>query len=218
MTPPTSVIIVDDHPLLRRGLRQAIESDGKFRVVGEAEDGPGAWELIESKKPAVAVVDINLPVMSGLDLARRVQSERRKTAMIMLTMHKEEEMVNLALDVGVKGYIVKDNATQEILLAGLAAVAAGGHYLSPSISGYLVKRRHRAAELAEHKPGLNDLTRAELRILKLIAEKKTTPQIAAELFISPRTVESHRANIISKLQLRGAHSLLQFALENRSSL
>jgi DNA-binding NarL/FixJ family response regulator len=103
-------------------------------------------------------------------------------------------------------------------LKAIAAVADGEHYLSSSISGYLVRRRNRAEALAAKKPGLDDLTKAERRVLKLISEKKTSRQIGAELFISPRTVEAHRANICNKLELRGSHSLLQFALENRSSL
>lgn len=111
----------------------------------------------------------------------------------------------------------KENAVEEILKA-IVVVADGGHYLSPTISGYLVRRRNRAEMLAAKKPGLDDLTKAELRILKLIAEKKTSREIGAELFISPRTVEAHRANICAKLELTGSHSLLQFALENRSAI
>jgi len=117
----------------------------------------------------------------------------------------------------VKGFVLKENAVGDIL-TGLVAVAGGEHYLSPSISGYLVRRRGRAEELAARKPGLEDLTKAERRVLKLISEKKTSREIAAELFISPRTVEAHRANISVKLDLRGSHSLLRFALENRAAI
>jgi DNA-binding NarL/FixJ family response regulator len=132
-------------------------------------------------------------------------------------MHKEEELCNRALDLGAKGFVLKENAVEEIVKA-IAAVAGGEHYLSPTISSYLVRRHSRAELLAAKKPGLEDLTKAERRILKLIADKKTSRAIAAELFISPRTVEAHRANICAKLELHGSHSLLQFALENRSSL
>jgi two-component system, NarL family, response regulator DegU len=132
-------------------------------------------------------------------------------------MHKEEEIINHALDIGVKGFVLKENAVEEILKA-IAVVAAGEHYLSSSISSYLVRRRSRSEALAVQKPGLDDLTKAERRILKLIAEKKTSREIATELFISPRTVEAHRANICNKLALTGSHSLLQFALENRSAI
>jgi DNA-binding NarL/FixJ family response regulator len=213
----TRVLIVDDHPLFRQGLKQAVEADHRFELVAEACDGAQALELIKEKRPDVAVLDVNLPGLSGLEVARRLQSGKSPTRLIILTMYKEEETFNRALDLGVKGFVLKENAAQDIL-TGLAAVAAGEHYLSPSISGYLVRRRTRADALAARKPGLDDLTKAERRILKLIAAKKTSREIAAELFISPRTVEAHRANICSKLELHGSHSLLQFALENRSAI
>lgn len=217
MAARVTVLIVDDHPLFRQGLRQVVGSDARFELIAEAGDGTAAWQLIQEKKPAIAVLDVNLPGMSGLEVARKLQGGRLNTRIIILTMHKEEETFNCALDLGVKGFVLKENADEDILNA-LVAVAGGEHYLSPSISGYLVRRRDRSGALTAKKPGLDDLTRAELRILKLVAEKKTSREIAAELFISPRTVEAHRANICNKLELRGSHSLLQFALENRSAL
>ena len=217
MAQRTTVLIVDDHPLFRSGLRQVIVSDPRFELVGEAGDGETALQLILDKKPDVAVLDVNLPGLSGIDLAQRLQTKRAATRVILLTMHKGEDLVNRALDIGAKGFVLKENAVEDIIRA-IAAVADGGHYLSATISSYLVRRRSRAEALAAKKPGLDDLTKAERRILKLIAEKKTSREIAAELFISPRTVEAHRANISAKLELRGSHSLLHFALENRSSL
>jgi two-component system, NarL family, response regulator DegU len=217
MTGSISVVIVDDHPLFRQGLRQAIEADARFRLVGEAGDGLAGLKLIVEKTPDLAVLDVNLPELSGLEVARRLQAQKHPTRLIVLTMYKEEETCNLALDLGVKGYVLKENAVQDIL-SSLSAVASGVHYLSPSISGYLVNRRTRAQTLAARKPGLEDLTQAERRVLKAIAEQKTSREIAAQLFISPRTVEAHRANICAKLELRGSHSLLRFALENRAAI
>lgn len=217
LTKKIRVLIVDDHPLFRQGLRQVVESDSLFDLIGEVGDGKTALELIQEKKPDVAVLDVNLPGMSGLEVARELQRQRTSTLIIILTMYKEEETFNRALDVGVHGFVLKENAVDDIRNA-LLAVSRGEHYLSPSISGYLARRHTRSQQLAAQKPGLHDLTRAELRILKLISEKKTSRQIAAELFISIRTVEAHRANICTKLDLSGSHSLLQFALENRSSL
>ena len=217
MARPTKVLIVDDHPLFRSGLRQVIESDSRFDLAGEAGDGEAALKFILEKKPDIAVLDVNLPGLTGLEIARQLQAKKNPTRLIILTMHKEEDMINRALDSGVNGFVLKENAVEDILDA-IETVAGGGHYLSPSVSGFLVKRRNRAETLAAQKPGLDDLTKAERRILKLVAEKKTSKEIAAELFISPRTVEAHRANISAKLELQGAHSLLQFALENRSSL
>ena len=212
-----SVLIVDDHPMFRQGLRQVVQGDSRFQLVGEAGDGASALQLIQEKKPDIAVLDVNLPRLSGLEVARQLKDQRLPTRIIILTMYKEEETFNRALDFGVTGFVLKENAVEDILTS-LITVANGEHYLSPSISGYLVRRRSRADSLAAKKPGLEDLTKAELRILKLIAEKKTSRTIASELFISPRTVEAHRANICTKLELRGSHSLLQFALENRASL
>jgi DNA-binding NarL/FixJ family response regulator len=212
-----TVLIVDDHPMFRQGLRQVVQSDSRFQLVGEAGDGASALQLIQEKKPDIAVLDVNLPRLSGLEVARQLKDQRLPTRIIILTMYKEEETFNRALDFGVTGFVLKENAVEDIVTS-LITVANGEHYLSPSISGYLVRRRSRADSLAAKKPGLEDLTKAELRILKLIAEKKTSRAIASELFISPRTVEAHRANICTKLELRGSHSLLQFALENRASL
>jgi DNA-binding NarL/FixJ family response regulator len=211
------VLIVDDHPLFRQGLRQVIVADSRFELIAEAGDGIAALQLIQEKKPDVAALDVNLPGLSGLEIASKLQGKRLPTRIIILTMYKEEETFNRAMDLGVTGFVLKENAVEDIL-NGIAAVAKGEHYLSPSISGYLVRRRSRAESLAAKKPGLEDLTKAELRILKLIADKKTSREIAAELFISPRTVEAHRANISTKLELRGSHSLLLFAIENRAAL
>jgi len=217
MSPRTTVLIVDDHPLFRGGLRQVIGDDSRFELIGESGDGAAALKFIREKKPDVAVLDVNLPGLTGLEIAQQLSGKRGHTRLIILTMHKEEEIFNRALNLGVKGFILKENAVEEIVKA-IAAVAEGGHYLSSSVSNFVVRRRNRAEALAAQKPGLDDLTKAERRILKLIAEKKTSREIGAELFISPRTVEAHRANICAKLELTGSHSLLQFALENRSAL
>ncbi len=209
------ILIVDDHPLFRAGLRQVILDDDRFELVGESGGGEEAMLFIQKNKPDIAVLDLKLPGISGLEIASRVQAERLPTRVIILTMHNEEELCIRSLDHGVMGFILKENAVDEIIKA-IAAVAEGRHYFSPSVSGHLIRRRQRSDSLAREKPGLQDLTKAELRILKLIAMKKTSREIATELFISPRTVEAHRANICTKLELRGSHSLLYFALSHKS--
>jgi DNA-binding NarL/FixJ family response regulator len=211
------ILIVDDHPLFRAGLRQVILDDERFELIGQSGDGLEAMQLIKKDKPDVAVVDLKLPGISGLEIARRAQEERLPTRVIILTMHNEEELCNRALDHGVMGFVLKENAVDEILKA-IVAVSEGRHYFSSSVSGHLVRRLQRSTSLVREKPGLKDLTKAELRILKLIAMKKTSREIATELFISPRTVEAHRANISTKLDLRGSHSLLYFALSHKSEL
>jgi len=211
------VIIVDDHPLFRQGLRQVIQSDPRFELAGESDDGEAALQLIQQVKPDVAVLDVNLPRMSGLEVAMILQTKKLKVGLVVLTMLKDEQAFNQAMNLDIKGYVLKENAAEEILNC-IASVAEGNPYVSPSLTSYLLRRRNRAELLATRTPSLEDLTTAERRILKGIAQKKTTKEIAAELFISPRTVETHRANISSKLMLKGPNSLLQFAVEHRDAL
>ena len=217
MSERVKVLIVDDHPLFRSGLRQILDANPHFDVVAETGNGKAALQLIGEMKPDIAILDVNLPEITGLEIAQTLLQKKSATQVIILTMHKEESLLNRALDLGVKGFVLKDNAVENIIDA-LEAVARGEHYLSPSISGFLVQRRSRAESLLAKKPGLEDLTKAERRVLKLVADKKTSREIGKELFISPRTVEAHRANICSKLGLQGSHSLLQFALEHSRAL
>jgi DNA-binding NarL/FixJ family response regulator len=217
MTPEIHIIIADDHPLLRAGLRQVIESDSRLKVVAEASDGAAALEQITAHKPAVAVLDIEMPQLTGFELLRELRARGQTVAVIFLTMYRDEEMFNEALDLGALGYVLKDSATTDIIGA-IRAVAAGQPYISPAISALLLKRGARAAALVQQKAGLKDLTPTERRILKLISENRTSKEIAAELFISHRTVENHRANICQKLELKGSHSLLKFAFDHKSQL
>lgn len=184
--------MADDHPIVRQGLRQMIEVDKVLTIVAEAGDGQTA--LIEQHRPEVAVLDIDMPQLDGFAVARALQRQQLAVEIVFLTMHREPDLFEAALDLGVKGYVLKDSAVTDIV-AGIKAVAAGGAYLSSSLSALLVARRRRATELVQAQPGLHDLSPTERRILKLIAEDKTSKEIAAELFISYRTVETHRSNI-----------------------
>ena len=136
---------------------------------------------------------------------------------MFLTMHKDERFLNAALDIGVKGYLLKDSAVTEIV-ASIKAAAAGHDYVSPALTSFLVNRSRRTAELAREKPAIGKLTPTERRILFLLGGYKTSKEIANELFISVRTVERHRANICEKLDLHGSHALIKFATEHRSEL
>ena len=217
MSSTISVVIADDHPLFRRGLRQSIEEDPSFTILGEAGDGATALRLIEERMPDVAVLDIDMPVMRGLQVARVVKEKNLFVAVIILTIYKEEDMFNEAMDAGVRGYVMKETAVIDLLEA-MKVVAMGKYYFSPAIAGHLVGRSQRAKNLLMQKPSLADLTPAEQRILKLIALNKTSKEIADELSISYRTVETHRTNIATKLNIHGSHSLLKFAIENKSAL
>ena len=211
------VFIVDDHPIFRRGLREILESDPALKVVGEASDGGEALGQIKTQRPDAAVVDIGLPGLGGLELARALAALSPPVAVVILTMHREEKVVNAALDLGVKGYVVKENATGEIVNA-VHAVIAGEVYLSPSISGYLLRRAERARTLRQEVKGLATLTPMERMVLRLLAENLSSREIAKRLFLSPRTVETHGANICGKLDLHGLNRLLQFALEHKAEL
>jgi len=208
---------VDDHPLFRQGLRHAIEGNPRFEVAAEAGRSETALELILKEKPNVAVLDVNLPDMNGFELIRALRRKKCPVPIVILTMLKDEQAFNTALNLKVSGYVLKDNASAEILNC-IEAVANGESYVSPSLTDFLLRRRSRAEQLAKKQPGLDDLTVAERRILKRIADGKTSREIAAEFFISPRTVESHRAHICEKLGLSGSNKLLHFALENRDAL
>jgi len=212
-----AIIIADDHPIFREGLRKVIECDRGGRVVAEAGDGQTALRLIREHKPDVAVLDVVMPGLNGLNVARQIQREHLPVAIVFLTMFKEEDMFNEAMDLGAKGYVLKENAVSDII-GCLDSVASGNYFISPAISHLLVRRTERARGLAEQTLGLSSLTPTERRILNMIARGKTSKEIATELFISPKTVENHRLNITGKLDIHGNNALLKFALENRDRL
>jgi len=217
MAAKIKVLIVDDHPVFRHGLREIVQADPRFEVMGECGDGATALTEIARLKPQVVILDVSLPKRSGLEVVRALRATHPEIGFLMLTMHAEESTFNAAMDAGAQGFLLKDDA-MDLVLLGLQVVASGGVYLSPTISGWMGRRRQRASALKEEKTGLAALTGTERRVLLLVAENKTNKEIAAELFISPRTVETHRSNICQKLQLEGAHKLLQFAIERRSEI
>lgn len=211
------ILIADDHPIFRKGLRDVIETEQGVEVVAEAGDGEAALRQIEALAPDVAVLDVHMPKMSGFAVAREIRERKLPVKIVFLTMYQDEDTFNEALDVGVKGYVLKESAVTDII-SGIRAVSAGQHFISPLISTYLVNRSERAVSLAKAKPTIGDLTPAERRVLRLIAENKTSREIAEELFISHRTVENHRTNICTKLNLHGTHSLVKFAIEHKTQL
>ena len=142
-----SVLIVDDHPLFRQGLRQVIASDSRFELAGEADSADAALKLVHETKPDIIVLDVNLPKMSGLELAGVLRSKKCPAGLVVLTMLKDEQVFNQAMNVGVKGFVLKENAAGEILSC-MASVAAGDPYVSPSLTSLLLRRRNRAETLA----------------------------------------------------------------------
>ncbi|MGH9845429.1 MAG: response regulator transcription factor [Blastocatellia bacterium] len=212
-----TILIADDHPIVRRGLKQVIESDPMLVVVAEADDGEAALVQIEALKPRIAVLDLDMPKLDGFGAAREIQKRRLPVEIVFLTMHGEEDLFHAAMDLGAKGYILKESAATEIV-NGLRAVAAGQHYVTPSLTAYLLHRRGRAQAFEQRQSNLGDLTPTERRVLQMVAHHKSSKEIAAELFIHYRTVENHRTNICQKLGLHGHNALLKFALQHKSEL
>lgn len=217
MPEPIKIILADDHPIVRQGLKQAIEADASLQVVAEAGDGQTALDLIEQNKPDVAVLDIDMPVMKGFEIVRQMKNRKIESAVIFLTMHDEKNIFQAALDLGVKGYILKDSALSEIV-NGIKAVAENRSFISSSLSHLLLNRIRRNDEFENETVGLDQLTNTERRILRLIADEKTSKQIGEELYISYRTVEKHRTNISRKLNLQGSLALVKFAIAHKSEL
>lgn len=210
------IVIADDHPIVRKGLREVIEQEADLTVVAEAGDGAAALASIETDSPAIAVLDLSMPKMDGFKVAEEVRRRELHVAIIFLTMHDEPEFLQRAMELG-KGYLLKESALTEVV-DGIRSVAAGRAFVSASFAGALFERNSKVKEFEKEVPGLSALTPMERRILKLISGGKPSKMIAADLHVHPRTVETHRANISQKLQLTGANSLLRFALENKSKL
>src|SRR5262249_3821504 len=211
------ILIADDHPIFREGLKKVISRDVQLQVVADAESGDDAIARLAELHPDVAVLDLDMPGKDGFAVARTAREAKLAVKVIILTMHNNEELFHTALDLGVAGYVLKDGAIAEMVNA-IQAVAAGRNYISPSLSTYLLDRGARPPRLAERKPTIHDLTPAERRVLKLIAEEKTSKEIAESLFISVRTVEHHRSNICEKLDLHGFNALVKFAITHKSEL
>jgi DNA-binding NarL/FixJ family response regulator len=211
------ILIADDHPIFRQGLRQVIEAQHGLTVVAEAADGDRALQHLREADIAVAVLDVTMPLKDGFAVAREAREHRLAAAIVFLTMHRDEHYLDAALDAGVRGYVLKDNAATEIVDC-IRSVAGGGDYVSPTLSSLLIRRHTRAAGLAERKPEIEQLTETERRILRLVADGLTSREIAGQLGIGVRTVEHHRNNVAVKLELRGSHALTKFALRHKSDL
>jgi len=190
----TSIVIADDHPLMLRGLTDFLTSRG-FNIIGSAEDGNVAYNLIVKLKPEIAILDIRMPHKTGLEIAEACQKNNLPTKVILITFDKEEELYDKAKAFNVFGYILKEFAIEEIETC-IKHVINGTPYFSEEIASYLNHNSH------DSKPATLDLlTKSELKIVKLISENKTSHDIAVELTISVRTVDKHRSNIVAKLGL-----------------
>jgi len=202
-----SILLADDHPLLLKGLEDHLYENG-YKNLATASNGLDAYHQIVTDQPTLAILDINMPKMSGLEVAKVIRNKNLSTKIIIITLYREEELYQEAMSLGVSGYLFKSQALEEIVTC-VTTVLQSQKYTSPTISKYFLK-----AEPSENV--LSKLTPSELKILRLISENKTSPEIAELLFISLKTVTKHRSNIVAKLDLeKKTNSLLLWARENK---
>jgi DNA-binding NarL/FixJ family response regulator len=206
----TTVVLADDHPLVRQGLRSLLEAEADCSVVGEEADGLKVVDLVERLRPDVLLLDLRLPGQSGLEVTRQVVQRGGKTRVIILSMHGGEALVRDALRHGAHGYVLKDAPPIEVVEA-VRAVTAGRRYLSRSLTERAIDAYAAQAAAPPGDP-YESLTTRERQVLQLAAESRTFAEIAARLGISPRTVESHREHLMQKLGLQSQTDLIRYAV------
>ena len=215
MSDPIRIVLADDHPIFRAGLREVLEKQSDFRVVAECGDGEEALAAIEREHPEVALLDVTMPKHDGLAVVKSLREKGDATAIVLLTMHARDDLLREAFSQGVRGYVVKEAAVLEVVLA-IREVLAGRPFISSSLSATLLT----GADAPDPgvPPELRQLTPAEMRVLRLIAEFKSSKEIAEELGVHYRTVENHRTSIAGKLGLVGSHALSRYAALHRDRL
>ncbi len=205
------LLLVDDHAVVRSGLRMLLASEGDVEIVGEAGSGSEAVTAAGSARPNVILMDIGLPDMTGIEAARVIKSKFPDIAIVALTIHEDEEYFFKMLEAGASGYVPKRAAPEELLTA-IRAAASGEVYLYPSLAKLLVKDYLSQEREQENKPALDGLTEREQEVLTRLADGATNDEIAASLVISPKTVERHRENIMRKLNLHSRAELVRYAI------
>lgn len=207
------ILLADDHELIRTGIRNLIGSNKDFQIIGESADGEDTVAKVRQLHPDVVIVDISMPKLSGIDATRRIRVEFPSVKVLVLTMHENAEYVYQILKSGASGYLLK-NAGKDEITEAIYAVTKGSKFFSPRISELMISEYVRNAEKRDEKTGEASLTRREKEVLNYIARGMNNQQIAENLFISPRTVETHRTNIMQKLNIHDAANLVRYALEN----
>jgi DNA-binding NarL/FixJ family response regulator len=204
------ILIADDHKILREGLKSLLEKQPEFAVVAEAQDGLSAISAAKKHKPDIAILDIGMPDLNGIEVTRRIRSELAETRVIALSMHADRRFVMGILEAGANGYLLKDSAFAELITA-VTAVAKGKMYLSPSIAETVVKNSLEKLDRKDEGSSVL-LSGREREVLQMIAEGKSTKEIALKLFVSTKTVETHRKQIMDKLNIRTVAGLTKYAI------
>ncbi|WP_419805925.1 response regulator [Terriglobus sp.] len=215
MSDVIEILLADDHPVVRRGLRGTIEDDDQLRVIAEAADGNEALRKIGELHPAIAILDVDMPGLNGLDVARRLAQGAASTRIIFMTFHADEDLMRAAMEAGGKGYLLKGSETEEIC-AAIHAVQAGRTYIGSTMASVILKQK--VEDPSASSFDLKMLTVTEKKILRLIADGLSSKEVGDELSIHYRTVENHRTNICRKLSIEGANALARFALQHRAAL
>jgi len=211
-----TVLLADDHPIVRKGLKSTIEDDETLSVIAESADGVDALKKIQEVNPQIAILDIDMPGMNGLAVAREVLAQQLPTSIIFMTFHADEDLMRSAMEVGGKGYLLKGSETDEVAQA-IHAVRAGRTYIGSTMASILFGQKSEAAGSLLNV-NLTSLTATEKKILRLIADGRSSKEIGDDLSIHYRTVENHRTNMCRKLKLEGANALARFALQHRTVL
>lgn len=208
------VLIADDHSLIRSGIASLLERDGEFQIVGEAKDGNEAVELTEKLAPDVALIDLSMPRMNGVEATRIIRERFPQTRVLVLTMHENDEYIYQIFKSGAGGYVLK-NSSRDELCDAIRAVAKGEKFFSTRVSEIMMESLMKRGEHQSQPMNAEDipLTKREKEILVLVAQGMTNQQIAEKLFISPRTVDTHRTNIMQKLDLHDVASLVHYAIK-----
>jgi DNA-binding NarL/FixJ family response regulator len=202
---PIRVLLADDHAMVRQGLKALLEQQG-VQVICEAADGEETLRLAKEFRPDIAILDISMPILNGIDAAREMKRSLTETKVLLLTQHTEDEYVTEALRAGVHGYVLKNQAAEDLLHA-IQEITQGSTYISPSIAGTVV-----GAYLSK-KQGMTDpLSSRERQVLQFVGEGRSTKEIAEQMQISVKTVESHRTRLMRKLKIHGTASLVRYAI------
>jgi DNA-binding NarL/FixJ family response regulator len=211
-----TILIADDHPLFRAGVVSVLK-DKRYIIKGEASDGEEALKLLKSLTPDILILDMDMPKLNGIQVLEQAEKASPGTKTVFLTMYKEQKLYNKVMDLGVRGYLLKESAVMEIQTC-LEAIVRDEYFISPALSSFLVQRLKKKDDFERENKGLGSLTDAEKKVLAFIAQSLTSSQIAEILFISRRTVDKHRENICAKLDIHGSLNLTKFAIENKHSL
>lgn len=210
-TQPITIVLVDDHPIIRTGLRALLAHEPACQIVGEAGDGLAALRLIEQTRPDVVITDVTMPGLNGLDLTLELTKKFPDTKVIVLSMYTNEAFVNEALQSGAMGYVVKDSVLTELVHA-VREVSAGRRYLSATVAGRAIEQDNRESTVQYHQL-FDKLTPREREVFQLVAEGLSNSEVGKRLFISPRTVEIHRAAMMRKLGIKNHIALVTYAVK-----